>query len=76
MPAMAARTELPVLYISRNHEKQLVNYRYRAPYFMLDSLFERAYLIAGTGRKQTKVIIDNQKVQQRYLQHDYPMRGG
>jgi len=74
MPPMAARTELPVLYVSRNHEKQLVNYRYRQPYFIIDSLFERAYLIAGKGKYQTKVIIDNQNWQQKYLQHDSPMR--
>jgi type IV secretion system protein TrbG len=74
MPPQAAHTELPVLYIARNHEKQLVNYRYQQPYFILDQLFERAYLIAGKGRKQTKVMVDNQVWRNQYLQHDFPRR--
>jgi type IV secretion system protein TrbG len=59
MPAITKNFELPVLYLIRNQEKQLVNYRYQEPYYVIDGLFEKAYLIAGKGSKQTRVIINN-----------------
>ena len=61
MPQVVQNFELPVLYLVRNNEKQLVNYRYHEPYYIIDGLFEKAYLIAGKGTKQTRVIIVNPK---------------
>jgi len=62
MPPIAERLDLPVLYIEREKGMQLINYRYRRPYYIVDALFKRAYLITGKGRKQTKVIIDNNNI--------------
>lgn len=59
MPAITEQTDLPVLYINQDNQKQLVNYRYRRPYFVVDGLFEHAYLLTGTGHHQKRVIINN-----------------
>lgn len=59
MPNITKNVELPVLYLVRNKQKQLVNYRYHEPYYIIDGLFEKAYLISGKGREQIKVIITN-----------------
>jgi len=59
MPPIASRMQLPVLYLLRNHEQQLVNYRYKSPYYIVDGLFEHAVLVAGKGGDAIKVVIDN-----------------
>ena len=59
MPSITAQIDLPVLYILRRHSMQLVNYRYKAPYYVIDALFKRAVLVSGKGHDQIKVIIDN-----------------
>ena len=59
MPPMSERVDLPILYILRNSQKQLVNYRYKRPYYIIDGLFKTAYLISGKGSHQVKVIIRN-----------------
>ncbi|OGT50851.1 MAG: P-type conjugative transfer protein TrbG [Gammaproteobacteria bacterium RIFCSPHIGHO2_12_FULL_41_15] len=59
MPAQAERVDLPILYLRRSGQLQLMNYRYKQPYYIVDGLFEEAYLISGKGREQVKVIIEN-----------------
>jgi len=59
MPAIAAHVDLPVLYILRRSTMQLVNYRYKRPYYIVDALFKRAVLVSGRGHHQVKVVIDN-----------------
>lgn len=59
MPRIAARLDLPVLYILKNKRLALVNYRYRKPYYIVDALFSKAYLISGKGHHQERVEIDN-----------------
>ena len=60
MPPLSQRMDLPVLYLKKGRQTQLVNYRYKKPYYIIDGLFETAYLISGVGRHQAKVIISNQ----------------
>lgn len=59
MPAMAAHVDLPVLYLYRQHQMQLINYRYQRPYYIIDALFDTAYLISGKGSHRSRVIIRN-----------------
>lgn len=59
MAPISERLDLPVLYILRNKETQLVNYRYRRPYYVVDGLFEMGYLISGKGSHQERVVIKN-----------------
>lgn len=59
MAPISERMDLPVLYVRRNHEMQLINYRYRRPYYVIDGLFEEADLISGKGRDQERVVIKN-----------------
>ncbi len=59
MPSLAERGDLPVLYILRGGKMQLTNYRYRQPYYIVDGLFRKAYLISGKGHSRVRVIIQN-----------------
>ena len=59
MPPMVDRTNFPVLYIYRNNKKQMINYRYKRPYIILDGLFLKAALISGSGDHKTEVDIIN-----------------
>lgn len=61
MPAISERLNLPVLYILRNKTMALVNYRYKRPYYIIDGLFSKAFLISGKGENQERVEIDNKK---------------
>jgi len=60
MPPIVNQIDLPVLYILNDREKALVNYRYKAPYFIVDGLFKKAVLLSGKGSKQSRVVITNQ----------------
>lgn len=60
MPGIASRMDLPVLYILKNQHMALVNYRYKAPYYIVDGLFRQAYLVSGKGDNQVRVDIDNE----------------
>ena len=63
MPELASKFTLPVLYLARNKEMQMVNYRYTKPYFVVDGLFSRAWLISGKGRNQIRVELFNRNIQ-------------
>ena len=63
MPAMASAFSLPVLYLQRNNQMQMVNYRYEKPYFVVDGLFGKAWLISGKGSNQVRVEILNKNIQ-------------
>lgn len=63
MPALASKFSLPVLYLARQKQMQMVNYRYEQPYFVVDGLFSRAWLVSGKGRDQERVEILNENIQ-------------
>jgi type IV secretion system protein VirB9 len=62
-PALMTHRDMPVLFISKNNTQQLVNYRSKAPYFVVDKIFKEAVLVMGVGSDQTKVIITNKRYQ-------------
>lgn len=62
MPPISERMDLPVLYILKNQKMALVNYRYKRPYYIVDGLFEKAFLISGKDDNQLRVEIDNKNL--------------
>jgi len=68
MPKIMQQTEAPTLLVIRegksffsSDEEVLVNYRVQGDRFIVDTLFDKAILIAGVGRNQTKVTIERDK---------------
>ncbi len=58
IPDSASTSSLPTLYIlDSNSKPQLVNFRVKKPYYMVDQLFKQAILVNGTGRNQQKVTV-------------------
>jgi len=53
--------DMPALFILNGDNKDLVNYRAKSPYFVVDKIFSKAALISGVGSNQAKVIITNQR---------------
>jgi P-type conjugative transfer protein TrbG len=62
MPGIVSRMSLPVLYLAKDKEMQLINYRYEAPYFIVDGLFAHAWLVSGKGSDQERVEIINKNL--------------
>ncbi len=60
-PQKIANQELPVLFVSDKNTKELVNYRSKPPYFVVDKLFKQAVLIMGVGHSQTSVTLTNNR---------------
>ena len=57
-PAGIAQGELPPLFvIGAQGDGQLVNYRFRSPYYIVDRLFGAAELRLGGGDRQQTVRI-------------------
>jgi P-type conjugative transfer protein TrbG len=57
MPASMKSSQAPVLLIAAGGGTQMVNYRVRGSYFVVDRLFEKGVLLAGVGRHQDRVVI-------------------
>ena len=58
MPKAMKSSEAPALFIKANgNSRQIVNYRVRGDFYIVDRLFEKAVLVAGVGRHQDKVEI-------------------
>lgn len=60
MPNDINLIDLPVLYLLNHNHMQLVNYRYKAPYFIVDGLFEKAILLSGKGHSRVSVTVTHQ----------------
>ncbi len=65
MPKIMQQTEAPTLLVIRENdglwskdEEVLVNYRILDDRFIVDNIFNKAILITGVGRNQTKVTIE------------------
>lgn len=51
--------EMPTLLVIRNKkEENLVNYRVQNGRFIVDSIFDKAVMVAGVGKRQEKVTIE------------------
>jgi len=57
MPPETVHRELPTLVIEGPGGKELVNYRVKDNYFIVDRLFDRAALLLGAGKHTQKVEI-------------------
>lgn len=58
-PSNISSIDLPALFIVNGSSQELVNYRFKLPYFVVDKIFKEAVLIIGVGTNQTKVTITN-----------------
>lgn len=68
MPKTMAQTEAPTLLVIRkdggvfsDDEQVMVNYRVQNDRFIVDSLFDKAILIAGVGGNQDRITITREK---------------
>lgn len=61
MPPRMAQTEAPTLLVLNGDEEVMANYRLQDDRFIVDSLFEKAMLIAGVGSSQARIIIEKVK---------------
>jgi len=58
MPAAMKSAEAPILLLmDKSGAPELVNYRPKDDYYIVDKLFDRAMLVIGTGSSQSKVTI-------------------
>jgi type IV secretion system protein TrbG len=58
-PATIGSRDMPALFILNGGNKDLVNYRAKLPYFVVDKIFAKAILISGVGSAQSTVTISN-----------------
>jgi type IV secretion system protein VirB9 len=57
MPDTLHSNEAPALLVASSDGNQMVNYRVRGDYYVVDRLFDQAVLVAGVGRQQDRVTI-------------------
>lgn len=51
--------DLPTLFVIHNGQKECVNYRFKSPYIIVDTLFHEATLVSGVGRSQQAILLRN-----------------
>jgi type IV secretion system protein TrbG len=57
MPAGMKSSEAPALMVAAGSGSQMVNYRVRRNYYVVDRLFDQAVLVSGVGRQQDRETI-------------------
>ena len=57
MPTGMKSSEAPALMVAAGSGSQMVNYRVRGDYYVVDRLFDQAVLVAGVGRQQDRETI-------------------
>ncbi|MCY0853043.1 P-type conjugative transfer protein TrbG [Cupriavidus sp. D39] len=68
MPEQMKSAEAPVLLLlDREDKPQIVNYRVKDAYYIVDKLFDRAMLVVGVDSNQSKVTITWNKAPKRGL---------
>lgn len=68
MPQLMSSAEAPVLLLlDRENKPQIVNYRVKDAYYIVDKLFDRAMLVVGVDSNQSKVSITWDKAPRRGL---------
>lgn len=60
-PANMSYRDMPALFIQNDSKQELVNYRSKPPYFVVDKIFKDAVLVMGVGNSQQKVVIRNNR---------------
>ncbi|NDV26921.1 P-type conjugative transfer protein TrbG [Desulfovibrio sp. JC010] len=62
LPRTSTQTEIPVLLVEKAGQEAIVNYRVKGNAMIVDEIFEKAILVAGTGMDQAKVEITRVEV--------------
>ncbi len=62
LPRTSTQTEIPVLLVEKAGQEAIVNYRVKGNAMIVDEIFEKAILVAGTGSEQAKVEITRVEV--------------
>ncbi len=57
MPPAMKTADAPALLVEAAGGTQMVNYRVRGNYYVVDRLFDNAMLVAGVGREQDRVTV-------------------
>jgi type IV secretion system protein TrbG len=57
MPPSMKTADAPALLIAASGGNQMVNYRVRGNYYVVDRLFDNAVMVAGVGREQDHVSV-------------------
>ena len=57
MPTGMKSSEAPALMVAAGSGSQMVNYRVRGNYYVVDRLFDQAVLVSGVGRQQDRETI-------------------
>lgn len=57
MPPGMKTADAPALLIAASNGNQMVNYRVRGNYYIVDRLFDDAVMVAGVGREQDRVNV-------------------
>ncbi len=57
-PSVARLQDMPILLVESGSVTGLVNYQVRDSHYIVDGLFERAWLIAGTGHRRQKIRLN------------------
>ena len=57
MPATTKSSDAPALMVAAGDGSEMVNYRVRGDYYIVDKLFAQAVLVSGVGREQDRVSI-------------------
>ncbi len=66
MPESTHSAEMPILLLyDKEGKPSVVNYRVKDLYYIVDKLFDKAVLIAGTDGAQTKVVITSDKAKKK-----------
>jgi P-type conjugative transfer protein TrbG len=64
-PPASSQSDLPALFIQTHQHLHVTNFRVKAPYFIVDSLFERAVLVSGVGKNQVRLLLMNHGYRQK-----------
>src|ERR1700678_2109145 len=57
MPNGMRSSDAPALLVAAGSGSQMVNYRVRGEYYVVDRLFGQAVMVSGVGRQQDRVMI-------------------
>lgn len=57
LPRTSTQTEIPVLLVEKAGQEGIVNYRVKGNAMIVDEIFEKAILVAGSGDEQSKIEI-------------------
>jgi len=57
MPPTTKSSDAPALMVAAGDGNEMVNYRVRGDYYIVDKLFDQAVLVSGVGREQDRVSI-------------------